>query len=449
MGEINSDLNKIDVFSIVLGSIVGWGSFMLPGTKFLKEAGVINTAIALFLGAFCIIIIESSYRVMMENHKDEGGEFSYTYNNYGRVHGFIVGWFLLLAYLTMIPLNSTAFPLVINKIFGNILEFGYLYTVAGYKVYLGEVLVSNLIVLLFAYLNIKGLKESSKVQNGIIVTLVILVFSIFIIMFFKADKNIILDNYILNYEFNLGEVLKVLAIVPFLFVGFDSIPQVSREFNFSAKKASFIAVVSLILASLIYNILNITTGLMYSPEEAVVLDWALGTGVLTNLGKTGFLFLVIALSAAVTSGINGFMICTSKLMGSIANYNMLPKEFGLTNKNGVFKNTIIFATIISLIAPWFGREVILWIVDMSSLGAAIAYMYVCLISMKKGESRFRKNLSALGVVISISFILLLLIPSSPAALGKESLIALVCWIILGTGFYVKVVSGYEVQSSEK
>jgi len=449
MKEMNSDLGKIDVFSIVLGSIIGWGSFMLPGTKFLKEAGVINTAIGLFLGAFCIIIIESSYRVMMENHEGEGGEFSYTYKNYGRVHGFIVGWFLLLAYLTMIPLNSTAFPLVINKIFGNVLEYGYLYTIAGYEVYLGEVLMSNLIVLLFAYLNIKGLKESSKVQNMIILTLVILVFSIFTTMFLKADRSIIQNNYILNYRFNLGEVSKVLAIVPFLFVGFDSIPQISKEFNFSAKKASFITVISLILASTMYNILNITTALMYSPEEAVALDWALGTGILTNLGRTGFLLLVIALSAAVTSGINGFMICTSKLMGLIANYNMLPKEFGLTNKNGVFKNTIVFATIISLMAPWFGREVILWIVDMSSLGAAIAYLYVCLISIKKGESTFRKVVSALGVVISTSFILLLLIPSSPATLGKESLIALVCWIILGIGFYAKVVPGYEVQGPEK
>src|SRR5699024_10728463 len=304
--------------------------------------------------------------------------------------------------------------------------------------------MSNLIVLLFAYLNIKGLKESSKVQNMIILTLVILVFSIFTTMFLKADRSIIQNNYILNYRFNLGEVSKVLAIVPFLFVGFDSIPQISKEFNFSAKKASFITVISLILASTMYNILNITTALMYSPEEAVALDWALGTGILTNLGRTGFLLLVIALSAAVTSGINGFMICTSKLMGSIANYNMLPKEFGLTNKNGVFKNTIVFATIISLMAPWFGREVILWIVDMSSLGAAIAYMYVCLISIKKGESTFRKVVSALGVVISTSFILLLLIPSSPATLGKESLIALVCWIILGIGFYAKVVPGYEV-----
>ena len=31
-------LNRLDVFSIVVGGIIGWGSFMLPGTKFLKES---------------------------------------------------------------------------------------------------------------------------------------------------------------------------------------------------------------------------------------------------------------------------------------------------------------------------------------------------------------------------------------------------------------------------
>ncbi len=36
---MNKKLNKIDVFSIVLGSIIGWGgSFMLPGTKFFKRS---------------------------------------------------------------------------------------------------------------------------------------------------------------------------------------------------------------------------------------------------------------------------------------------------------------------------------------------------------------------------------------------------------------------------
>ena len=82
-------LRRRDVFAIVLGSIIGWGSFMLPGNKFLKESGIINTFIGLFAGALFIIIIESSYRVMLDNLRDEGGEFTYTYDHMGEKHGFI------------------------------------------------------------------------------------------------------------------------------------------------------------------------------------------------------------------------------------------------------------------------------------------------------------------------------------------------------------------------
>lgn len=436
---MNEGLRRRDVFAIVLGSIIGWGSFMLPGNKFLIESGIINTAIGLFTGALFIIIIESSYRVMLENLRDEGGEFTYTYDQLGEKHGFIVGWALSLAYLTMVPFNGTAFALVIKKIFGNVLEFGYLYNVGGYKVFLGEVIVSSLIVLLFAYINIKGIKETSKTQNIIVFTLVVSVFSVFIAMFSTVDKTNVMNNYILNYKFDLGQVLRVLAITPFAFVGFDAIPQLSKEFNFSAKSASIIAVVSLLIASLVYNILNITTGLAFSATEALAEDWALGAGVLNNLGYVWLFILVLGLGGAVTSGINGFILSTGKLMGAISHKGILPKSFGKLNKNGVFRNTIIFTTIISLVAPWFGREVILWIVDMASLGAAVAYLYVCIISYGKGKTAYRKIMSVLGTIISISFVGLLLIPGSPAALGIESLIALGVWIVLGIIFYIRVL----------
>ena len=80
---------------------------------------------------------------MINSQDEEGGEFSYTYNNMGKKHGFIVGWFLILAYLSMIPLNATAFPLVVKKLIGPVFEVGYLYTIAGYDVYLGCLLYTS------------------------------------------------------------------------------------------------------------------------------------------------------------------------------------------------------------------------------------------------------------------------------------------------------------------
>ena len=431
-------LNRIDIFSIVLGAIIGWGSFMLPGTKFLKESGVINTFLGLFLGVICIIIIEKNYLIMMQTHDEEGGEFSFTYNNLGKKHGFIVGWFLTLAYFTMIPLNATAFPLVIKKIFGGILEFGYLYNVAGYNIYLGEILTSSIIIIAFAALNLNGIKKTSKVQNLIIFSLISMTFIVLVGMIIKGNRTDFINTYINKYSFDLNQIIKVFAITPFSFIGFDAIPQLSKELNFSKKKASRVAVISLVMGALIYNILNIITALAYSPEQASSLEWAAGSAVLSTLGKGAFFLLIIALTAAVWSGINGFMICSSKLLGSIANYKMLPSKMGKINKNGVFSNAIIFITIVSLIAPWFGRQAIIWIVDMSSLGASVAYFYVSFIVLKESKNTKDKILAGIGVVISIIFMLLLILPISPAALSKESLIALIVWCIIGFIAYYKI-----------
>ena len=121
---MNKKLKLYEIFAILLGAIIGWGCFMLPGEKFLPNSGVISTSLGLFFGTLSIVIIERSYRYMMMQDINEGGEFSFTLKFLGKDHAFIVGWFLSLAYISLIPLNAIAFPLVFDKISPGILNFG-------------------------------------------------------------------------------------------------------------------------------------------------------------------------------------------------------------------------------------------------------------------------------------------------------------------------------------
>jgi amino acid transporter len=429
-------LNKIDILALALGSIIGWGSFTLPGSKFLQESGIINTAIGLTLGGAVIIFIQMGYQIMMANHHEDGGEFSYTYNNMGKENGFIVGWSLTLCYISMVPLNATAFVLVLKKLFGSGVDFLYLYEVAGYPVYLSEIIIASLIILIFAYINIKGLKVSSKVQNISILLMVLNAIIVFVYMFLNTDHSLIKNTYILNYSFNISEVARIFAIAPFLFVGFDVIPQVSTELNFEASKATGMAILAIFAGVVFYNLLNITTGLVYTPQKALQEEWALGTAVLDNMGYIGFILLVISLAGAVAGGINGFMLGSSKLIGSLSKYKLIPEKYSIENQNGVFENGVKFVTLVSLIAPWFGRKVIIYIVDMSSLLASIAYFYVCFIGFKitDGPKRF---LSLTGALVSMLFIGLLVIPGSPSRLGLPSMLLMLLWAILGFFYYKK------------
>lgn len=54
---LKRQLNPINVWAIAFGCIIGWGSFINPGKKFLPNSGVAGTAIAMLLGALVMLIM--------------------------------------------------------------------------------------------------------------------------------------------------------------------------------------------------------------------------------------------------------------------------------------------------------------------------------------------------------------------------------------------------------
>jgi len=89
-----------------------------------------------------------------------------------------------------------------------------------------------------------------------------------------------------------------------------------------------------------------------------------------------------------------------------------------------------------LLAPWTGREVINYIVNMCSVLAAIAYLYTCWISMRVAEERRARILSGIGMLCAVIFLGLLLLPGSPSQLGTLEFIALGLWLVAGIVVYV-------------
>lgn len=385
----------------------------MPGDLFLPTAGPLGTLIAITIAVIIMSIIPLSYGYMVNRFPVAGGEFAFSFIGFNRVHAFICSWFLGLSYLAIVPLNATALGMIGRFMFPGVLQRGYLYSIAGWEVYLGEVILSSAVLILM------------------ISTIV--------------DPNVQFSNLAPVFPTGKPEIpgiLSIVAIAPWAFVGFDAIPQASEEFNFSPSKTLRLMIISIITGGLIYVTMNTIT--------AVVLPWEshLGQGHLWPtwnaiellLGDFGMLLLGIALTSAILAGIMGFYMASSRLILSMARAHALPSVFAeITPDTKTPKNAILFVMVFSLMAPWFGREVLLWIVDMASIGAAIGYFYTCasayLISNRTDKSIVVKIYSALGAIFSFIFALLLLIPSSPAFLSLPSRIALIILIILGILFY--------------
>ena len=159
-------------WALAFGCAVGWGSFVMPGNTFLGQAGPLGTAIAMGLAAVIMIIIAMNYNFMINRYPVAGGEFTYAQQAFGMNHAFICSWFLGLSYLAIVPLNGTALALIGRNLLNNVFQVGFRYSVAGYDVYLGEILLALAALILFAVLSIRGVKFAGVFQTGLVFVLV-------------------------------------------------------------------------------------------------------------------------------------------------------------------------------------------------------------------------------------------------------------------------------------
>lgn len=447
-GKFKKAMRPIDVWGLALGAIIGWGCFVLPGSAFLPKAGPLGTATGMLIGALLIVIIALSYGYLIRNFPISGGEFIYTKETIGKRNAFVCGWGMILAYWSLIPLNATALALISRYMFPGIVQQGLLYQIAGWDVYAGEVILASAFIVIMAIINIRGIKEAAWLQTGIALTLVGCILVITFITMCTADLSNLEPGFPDGRRWWKG-VFSIVAMAPWAFIGFDCIPQSAEEYNFSHKKSTGIMVSAILVAALLYIAICAVTATGLKPWQELLADrnnWPTGHVVRNTLGLAGLIILGIAMFCAVISGMNAFYISTSRLMYAMAVEGSLPKIFGqLSPKYGTPKNAILFIMAASLFAPWFGREILIWIVDMTSVGAAIVFAYTtasAAILANRQNDKGRMWLGIAGCLCSLFFLSLLIIPGMPGYLSFQSRVVLLIWIFIGFIFYLNIRKSY-------
>lgn len=441
-------MRPIDVWGLALGAIIGWGCFVLPGTAFLPKAGPAGTAAGMLIGALMIIVIAISYGYLINKFPLSGGEFIYTKEAIGKRNAFVCGWAMILAYWSLIPLNATALALISRYLFPGIVQQGLLYQIAGWDVYAGEVVLASAAIIIMALINIRGIKQAAWMQTAIALTLVGCIFVISFLVFSISDWSNLAPGFPEGRRWWTG-VFSIVAMAPWAFIGFDCIPQSAEEYNFSHKKSTFIMISAILVAAILYIAVCAVTAVGVEPWQELLAgknNWPTGYVVRNTIGLAGIIILGTAMFCAVVSGMNAFYISTSRLMYAMAKEGSLPRWFErVSPKYGTPTHAILFTMAMSLFAPWFGREILLWIVDMTSVGAAIVFGYTtasaAILAKKQGNT---KNMvfGIVGCIFSIFFLSLLVIPGMPGFLSFQSRVALFVWIFIGFAFYFVIRKSY-------
>ncbi len=433
----------------------------MPGAKFLPDAGPLGTILGVVAGAIAMVVIGWNYYRMVSSSPGPGGAYTYATKAFGYDYGFLTAWSLSLAYMAILWANATALVLLVRYVFGDAFQFGWHSKVAGFDVYFGEALLSMCMMVFAGVCCLFHRRFSGRIQATCTVFMIVSIAVCFGVAAFKHQGGMAAMAPAFSATGGadkLVQTLRILAMMPWAFVGFEAVTHSSLEFKFPMKRLWPVMLFAILASAAAYIMLTLMPVLAhpdgYVTWSEYIRDCSNLDGLSTmptfaavqkTMGGFGVALLAATMVAAIHTGIVGTIVAMSRLLYTLSSEGLLTKArwLGQLDGNGSPRNAIIFVVGISLFIPFFGRTVIGWPVDVSSIGAAVAFCCTSAAAWKFARSngdRVTMVTGLVGVVMSVLFCLLLLVPNylSTSVLSAEAYLVLSFWCIIGFMLYRQV-----------
>lgn len=440
MEEKNFDrvLGKKDVLALAFGAMIGWGWVILVGGWILK-AGTLGAMSAFIIGGIMVIFVGLVYAELTAAMPECGGANVFSRRALGKNASFVCTWALILGYVGVVAFEACALPNVVEYLLPGFLK-GYMYSVAGFDIYASWVAVGVVSSIIITAINYFGAKPAAVLQS--VLTVAIAAVGIALICGSAFSGNI--ENTKPLFIDGIGGIMGVAIATPFMYVGFDVIPQAAEEINMPFNKIGKILILSIVMAVSWYALVIFSVSMTMKP-------WEMETSILVTADAMKFAFggkqiaaqiLIIAGLAGIISSWNAFLMGGSRAIYSLAQAKMLPSFLAkLHPKYKTPTNAILLIGLCSCVAPFFGKVMLTWITNAGSFGIVIAYVLVSISFMvlrKKEPDMPRpykiKNYKFIGsmAIILASLMLLLYIPG----LIKAEWIIVGGWTVLGVIFFI-------------
>ena len=453
--EQKSKFDKVmgawDILVIAFGAMIGWG-WVINSGDWITTAGFAGSIIAMLTGGVMVFFVGLTYAELTSAMPQCGGEHVFSYRAMGPTGSFVCTWMIILGYVATSAFEATALPTVITYLFPEFNQV-YLYSIAGKDIYLTTILLGVGVAVLITFINIRGAKTAAILQT--VLTAIIAIAGILLVVGSAVNgdgANITGQMWESGTGTTLGSVFKVACMTPFLFIGFDVIPQAAEEINVPYKKIGKIMLLSIFLAVAWY-LLIIFAVCYIMPQSAIAQEMSSQNGLVSAKAieiafrspLMGKVLIIGGLCGIITSW-NSFLMGGSRALYSMGESLMIPKMFGKLGKHKTPEAAIILCGIACVVAPFFGRGVLVWLVDAASFGCVIAYMFVsisfCILRKKKPEMarpykvKAGRFVGVMAVLMAGFMTLLYIVPASfSAALVWQEWIVVGIWLALGAFFY--------------
>ena len=389
-----------------------------------------------------MLVIGLTYAELASALPFAGGEHVYSHRALGPGASFICTWSIILGYVSVVTFEAVALPTVLDSIIPG-LDKVLLWQIAGWDVYLTWVLTGVVGAVIMTLLNIRGVQMAAIVQSTVVLVILFVGLAFIGGSFFNGTAQNLEPLFVDGFS----GITLVLVMVPFMFVGFDTIPQAAEEIDLPFKDIGAVLMLSVMMAIAWYSLIVLGVSLMIDESSLGDSDVLAAEANSIIYGEFGRLAMLGAGLAGIITSWNAFIVGGSRAIYALARSNLLPAFLGhLHPRYRTPYNAILLIGGLSIIGPFFGRPVLVWLVDAGGLGIVIAYAMVAwsfLVLRKKEPElarpykvRLGKTVGIVALVLSVSLVFLYL-PGSPSALlWPQEWVIIIGWALLGGVLFI-------------
>lgn len=413
--------------TITVGTVIGVGLFTVGanGVGYLGPNVVFAT-----LCAFIASVIPSLlYAEMGSAIPYAGGTYNYASKGIGKVWGMLAGWNFVISLMAVASGEALAFAFY----------FSTLMDTLNIPFSVDSRILATLVILLFMFINLKGVEISGKLQNGFMYFF----WSVAIVWFISMIGNINPASYSLGVIENptIKTFIFTTALIWWCFAGFETCCAMGGEIKFpqiniprAIKLAPFIVfIVTATFQFFLLGIVPIDKLSMIQTSSAPYADSMIQAGIL------GFPLIMLCLGISFggdLSTLNSCISAPSRYLYSMAKDGVIPNIFAKIHPK--FKTpyiSIIFLGIITISLIYIGD--LLYVASLSLFADLFYYIigFFAFIGLRKKHGDLKREYKApYGVFLAIISIIMYLIMMTE--LNKDAFITGVIWCGIGIVVYL-------------
>jgi basic amino acid/polyamine antiporter, APA family len=434
MTKLARKLRLHDYFALAFGTMIGTGWLVLMD-DWLGRGGPLGAILGYAIGGIILLPIGYVYGQWVQRLPDAAGEAAYTAQVFPPIVSYFTGWMMLLAYFIVCPWEAVALGKLAAYIFPSLNELE-LYRISDQPVFLPRVVLGVALTIFLGVLNYRGIRLSANFQK-LMTSAVLLCF--LVIVSVSATRGAPANFHPLFNTTPLISILLTLQIVPYFMTGFESVPKYAEESNPEFGQRNYMWAIALALGAGAFFYSMCIAAVTYAAPWRSLLGKRFATAIAFESALRAHWPVPLIFAMALLGlfqCFNGNFAASTRLLFAFGRRGTIHAGFGSVHERFQTPYVAVLGVTAGSIAGLFlGDALLVPVTEVGSMASALGWFAACASFWMVDKRMGVRIATGLGVVVSLTFVLMKVLPVFPGHFSPAEWIALGIWVVLGAALH--------------